>query len=85
MRWLLAGCGYFSTSDFNHMRIFQADAVPKINTAIQDSSQALSDANILSAMCLATNKYDGVSEKPSKSSPLRTPLRSIQWLDFLAF
>ncbi|KAH8705929.1 hypothetical protein BGW36DRAFT_19646 [Talaromyces proteolyticus] len=83
-QWLMKGQGHFGVEDMNHMRICENETISRINVALQDEVQAVSDAVILSVLCLATNKYDGAVWEPDAQdaqSPFAAPLRSLQWLD----
>jgi hypothetical protein len=73
------GYGKFSADDMEMMEICAAESIRNVNKAIQDVSQAMSDATILSVLCLASHsKYRDVK---SRSTPFQAPLRSMQCLD----
>ncbi|PTU23335.1 hypothetical protein P175DRAFT_0530445 [Aspergillus ochraceoroseus IBT 24754] len=81
MQSLLKRKGYFNAADVYYTRICEADAIAKINRAIQDPVQAISDEVILSVLCLATNQLEGVKELQPKDTSFQPPLQSLQWLD----
>ncbi|KAL3440821.1 hypothetical protein BJX65DRAFT_300179 [Aspergillus insuetus] len=84
MQSVLASGGDFRSSDVALIRVCEADAISKINQAIQDPAQALSDEVVLSVMCLAKNPPGKSSTREGKCSSFRAPLRSLQWLDVYA-
>jgi len=52
-----------------------------LNEVMSDPSRAVTDAVILSVLCMASNSHQGVALIPSAQSPFYPPLRSLQWLD----
>jgi len=48
---------------------------------MNDPSRAVTDAVILSVLCMATNSHQDVALTSSAQSPFYPPLRSLQWLD----
>ncbi|PTU23336.1 hypothetical protein P175DRAFT_0454989 [Aspergillus ochraceoroseus IBT 24754] len=81
VRWLVTGHGQFGADNIRYMRICEADTISKINRAIQDPLTAVSDAIILSVLCLAANYHEDRVSQLGKLSPFQAPLRSLQWLD----
>jgi hypothetical protein len=75
----MKGYGRFDGKDAQQMAHAEADSISKINRIIRDPSQVVSDAAILSVLCLANNESPAWKER--KESPFQAPLRSLQWLD----
>jgi hypothetical protein len=60
--------------------ISELESIKEVNKAIQDPSRALSDAVILSVICLANNGGDELFWDKNLRSPFQPPLRGLQWL-----
>jgi hypothetical protein len=78
--WLL-GRGDFGLADIRRIQMCEMESIRNINRAIQDPSQATSDAVILSVVCLANNRYEERTSQYTDHSPFHAPLRSLQWID----
>jgi hypothetical protein len=78
--WLL-GRGDFGLADIRMIQMCEVESIRNINRAIQDPSQATSDAVILSVVCLANNRYEERTSQYTDHSPFHAPLRSLQWID----
>lgn len=79
--WLQKRQSDFSADDEKQMAICEADSITRINLAIQDPSEALTDAIILCVLCMANNKNEPPIGPDNLESPFQSPLRSLQWLD----
>jgi hypothetical protein len=60
---------------------FELESIKEVIKAIQNPSQSLRDAVILSVACLANNSGDELLWDTNIQSPFQSPLRSLQWLD----
>ncbi|KAL2010811.1 hypothetical protein VTN00DRAFT_3529 [Thermoascus crustaceus] len=66
------------------MELSEIETIKLINRALRDPSRAVSDAVILSVLCMAHNRAkdnDIGMVKDTVVSPFQPPLRSLQWLD----
>ncbi|KAJ5890523.1 uncharacterized protein N7473_006751 [Penicillium subrubescens] len=79
--WLQKRQSDFSAEDEKQMAICEADSITRINLAIQNLSEALTDAIILCVLCMANNKNEPPLGPDNLESPFQAPLRSLQWLD----
>jgi hypothetical protein len=61
--------------------ICESTTIRLLNEAMNDPSRAVTDAVILSVLCMAANSHQGVALTPSAQSPFYPPLRNLQWLD----
>lgn len=79
--WLVKQRGHFNDEDAKRLAICEADAIMKVNQAIQNISGAAADCIILCVLCMATNKVEGPMWNDSKTRAFPAPLTSLQWLD----
>lgn len=63
------------------LEVLELESIKRVQESIQDPSQAVSDATILSVGCLANNRGDESVWDENLRSPFQPPLRSLQWLD----
>jgi len=61
--------------------ICETATIRLLNEVTSDPSRAVTDAVILSVLCMAANSHQGVALTPPAQSPFYPPLRSLQWLD----
>jgi hypothetical protein len=71
----------FQHQDKRMLDLCEMETTKMINKAIQDPARAVSDAVILSVLCMATNRPDESVWHENVRSPFQPPLRSLQWLD----
>lgn len=66
------------------MELSEIETIKLINRTLRDPARAVSDAVILSVLCMAHNLAEAKDidmEKDIVVSPFQPPLRSLQWLD----
>jgi hypothetical protein len=71
----------FRPQDQEMLVISESESIKEVNKAIQDPSRALSDAVILSVICLANNRGDELLWDEDLPLPFQPPLQGLQWLD----
>jgi hypothetical protein len=71
----------FRLPDKQKLEFLELESIKTVQRAIQDPSRALSDAIILSVVCLVNNRGDELVWDENIRSPFQPPLRSLQWLD----
>jgi hypothetical protein len=83
LHWLTKGKTgeIFKPQDKEMLVISQSESIKEVNKAIQHRSRALSDAVILSVICLANNTEDELLWDKNLRLPFQPPLRGLQWLD----
>ncbi|KAJ5574861.1 hypothetical protein N7450_008760 [Penicillium hetheringtonii] len=79
--WLVKNRGHFSNEDGKKLSLCEADAIVRVNRAIQSPSGAVTDCIILCVLCMATNKVDGPMWDQNQERIFQAPLTSLQWLD----
>jgi hypothetical protein len=73
----------FRPPDNELLNFLELESIKRVNEAIQNPSRALSDAVIISVMCLVNNTVigDELMWDDNLRSPFQSPLRDLQWLD----
>lgn len=73
--------GAFKPQDLRTMQMVEIETIKLINEAIQDPARAVSDAVLLSVLCMAHNTSHNNSQQRANRSPFTAPLQHLQWLD----
>jgi hypothetical protein len=67
-----------------HERILQfceMESIKLINKAVRDPSRAVSDAMLLSVICMAHHQPEDEKRQRYRKTPFNPPLQRLQWLD----
>src|ERR1700733_1516585 len=70
----------FRPTDKELLNFLELESIKRVNEAIQNPSRALTDAVIISVMCLVNNGGDEFMWDDNLRSPFESPLRDLQWL-----
>lgn len=76
--------GDFDPWTLRVMKTVESEAIRLVNQAIQDPAEAISDAILLSVLCLAHNKTSSSPPKRAFKIPFTAPLQHLQWIEVSA-
>ncbi|EAW10954.1 uncharacterized protein ACLA_065880 [Aspergillus clavatus NRRL 1] len=76
--------GAFRPEDQRLLQESEYETIKLINDALNDPNRALSDAIVLSVMCMGHNIADDNDRRRSGTTPFNPPLTRLQWLDVYA-
>ncbi|KAE8148079.1 hypothetical protein BDV25DRAFT_131532 [Aspergillus avenaceus] len=73
--------GAFRDREQQLLRVCEMETIELINQEMKKPGRAISNAVILSVMCMAHNATDISEERQYRPSPFSAPMRRLQWID----
>lgn len=63
------------------LQLCEMESIKLINQAVRDPSRAVSDAVLLSVICMAHHQPENENRQRHRKTPFNPPLQRLQWLD----